>query len=196
MAAIDRVIGAAVDSVKKSGVLEAGALMAIVSMVNSDGTVTVTRGDDTYPKVRRLSGYTGPAVGDVVEILRTSGGWVAIGRFLTETNGWVSITPAAGYTNNGNSNGNMMYRKVVDHGTPFVEWSGGISWSTSGSPPSGGQFYTMPAALRPTTQRSVSAAAGGVCTKIDFRTAGECVLIGPSGITTWASVNGVRYRID
>lgn len=83
MAAIDRVIGAAIDGVKKSGVIEASALMATVSVVNADGTLTVTRGADTYPKVRCLSGYLGATVGDLVEILKTSGGWVAIGRLRT-----------------------------------------------------------------------------------------------------------------
>lgn len=79
-APIDRLIDAVLRKVQASGMLEAGALMATVSAVGTDGTVTVTRVGDTYPKVRRLASYTAPAVGDRVEILRTAGGWVCLGK--------------------------------------------------------------------------------------------------------------------
>lgn len=83
MAAIDVINASAIDAVKRSGVLEAGALMATVSTRNADGTITVTRGTDTYPNVRLLAGDPAPSVGDLVEILKTSGGWVCLGSLLT-----------------------------------------------------------------------------------------------------------------
>lgn len=83
MAAIDALIGASVAAVKKSGVIEGSALMATVSAVGTDGTVTATRGTDSYPKVRVLSGYQAPQAGDLVELLRAAGGWVCIGKLMT-----------------------------------------------------------------------------------------------------------------
>lgn len=83
MTALDTVLAASVSAVKRSGALEAGALMATVSVVNANGTVSVTRNGDTYPSVRLLRGDPTPAVGALVEILKTSGGWVCLGSLVT-----------------------------------------------------------------------------------------------------------------
>jgi hypothetical protein len=80
MAAVDKLLGAAVQSVKTSGLLESMARMGVVSAVNSDGTVDVSRAEDTFPSVRLLSGYLSPSVGDTVQMLKTMGGWVCVGR--------------------------------------------------------------------------------------------------------------------
>lgn len=85
MAAIDKVIQASIDGVKRSGALESGALMGVVSAVDTGGTLTVARGTDVYPAVRILSGYNHPVVGDTVEILRTAGGWVCIGALRSSS---------------------------------------------------------------------------------------------------------------
>jgi hypothetical protein len=107
VSAIDAIIQSSVDAVKASGALESGALMGVVSAVGTDGTVTVTRGADVYPKVRLLSGYNNPAVADTVEMLKTVGGWVCLGRLRTAPvagsvvevrAGITSITPSAANT--------------------------------------------------------------------------------------------------
>ncbi|MFF7408696.1 hypothetical protein [Streptomyces lydicus] len=200
MAAVDTLINATLDAVRKSGMLEAGALMATVSAVNSDGTATVTRGTDTYPKVRLLTGYNVPTVGDRVEILKTSGGWVCVGALVaaTPTPQWVSITPGTGFTNNGNSNGTLQYRILNLHGSTHVEWCGGVSWATSGSPPNSGLVCTVPVNARPLSNRSLSAAAGSDVVKVDFRTDGTVTIVqrNPSTLSTWCSLNGLMYRID
>ncbi|AUG87283.1 hypothetical protein HOS59_gp19 [Streptomyces phage Rowa] len=85
MAGLDSLLTASVDAVKKSGALEQNALMATVSVVNSNGTVDCTRAGDTYPSVRVLSSYQAPAVGHSVELLRSAGGWVCIGSLRTTT---------------------------------------------------------------------------------------------------------------
>jgi hypothetical protein len=85
MSGLDKLLGASVDAVKRSGALEGNALMATVSVVNSGGTVDVTRAGDTYPNVRLLSGYLVPNVGDSVELLRSAGGWVCIGKVMTSS---------------------------------------------------------------------------------------------------------------
>jgi len=85
MAAIDAVLTASVDAVKRSGALENNALMATVTVINSDGTLDCTRAGDTFPKVRILTGYLNPAVGDSVELLRSAGGWCCIGALRTNS---------------------------------------------------------------------------------------------------------------
>jgi hypothetical protein len=85
MSGLDRLLNASVDAVKKSGVLENNAFMATVSVVNAGGTVDVTRAGDTFPSVRVLSGYMVPSVGDSVELLRSAGGWVCIGKLMTSS---------------------------------------------------------------------------------------------------------------
>lgn len=79
MAAIDFVVNAALENVKKSGLVESGALLATVASVPGGGVVSVNRGVDSYPKVRLLSGYSA-VVGDLVLILKTNGGWVCLGK--------------------------------------------------------------------------------------------------------------------
>ena len=82
MSGLDALLNASVDAVRKSGMLEANAMMGTVSAVNTDGTVDVDRAGDLYASVRVLSGYMQPAVGDRVELLRSAGGWVCIGKLM------------------------------------------------------------------------------------------------------------------
>lgn len=49
---LDRIIAVVIDNIKKSGLLAQGTLSGTVSAVGTDGTVTVTRNADTYPKVQ------------------------------------------------------------------------------------------------------------------------------------------------
>ncbi|MEU9560347.1 H-type lectin domain-containing protein [Streptomyces fumanus] len=102
MPGLDSLLSASVDAVKKSGALENGALMATVTAVNSDGTVDCSRAEDDYPSVRVLSGYPSPAVGDRVELLRSAGGWVCVGKLMTSNAPRIqrgeATTPASGGT--------------------------------------------------------------------------------------------------
>ncbi|MFJ9961083.1 gp53-like domain-containing protein [Streptomyces avermitilis] len=81
----DRLVTAILAKVRQSGLLESGLLRATVSAVNSGGTLTATRGSDTYPKVRLVGVLNRPAVGDTVQIMRTLGGWVCVGRVETSS---------------------------------------------------------------------------------------------------------------
>ncbi|MGW6920855.1 hypothetical protein ACWGA9_06160 [Streptomyces sp. NPDC054950] len=115
MAAIDAVLGASVDAVKRSGALENGALMATVSVLNADGTADLTRAGDTYPNVRLLSGYLNPSVGDNVEMLRSAGGWVCVGALRTNSgpriqSGRLNLTFAATAV----ANWNVTFPKAFD----------------------------------------------------------------------------------
>lgn len=83
MAAIDLIVREAIDGVKKSGALEAGALLATVTGWGPvSGTIAVARGADTYPQVRYLTSYA-PSGGDLVLIFKTTGGWVCLGKLAT-----------------------------------------------------------------------------------------------------------------
>jgi hypothetical protein len=85
MAAVDKLLGAAVQSVKTSGLLESMARMGVVSAVNSDGTVDVSRSGDAFPSVRLLNEAEPPVVGDTVQMLKTMGGWVCVGKLATSS---------------------------------------------------------------------------------------------------------------
>jgi hypothetical protein len=174
--------------------------MATVSVVNSGGTVDVTRAGDTIPSVRILASYLIPTVGDMVEIIKTAGGWVCIGVLATTTPTpqWVTASLVSGYTTNGINKGVVQYRRYVDRGNTWIEWYGGMSWATSGTPPNSGVWFTMPSGFRPPLEQTTPAAGGGDIPKIDFRTNGDCVIVQrvSSTLTTWMSVSGIRYRID
>lgn len=97
---IDILNASAVDAVKKSGLAVETARMATVTALNTDGTLNAQAGPDSFPRVRMLSAYLNPAVGDVVEIMNTSGGWVCLGKLAASPapriqSGKVS-TPAPG----------------------------------------------------------------------------------------------------
>lgn len=192
MAAIDRVIGAAVDSVKKSGLVEAGVLMATVSVVNSDGTVTVTRGADTYPKVRLLSGYRDPTVSDIVEILKTAGGWVCVGKLrTTNPNTWTTLTLGANWTPFGSPYGTPAYRANSD-GT--VSLSGMAQRVVTVASPS--TVLTLPVAIRPPfKQRFVTEVSSTAMAALDVNTDGTVIVSDYSGNAGWAALDPVRYRI-
>ena len=86
MSAIDTIISAVTAQIRASGLLESGTIMATVSAVGADGTITATHGTNTYPRVRVLTAL-GVAVGDRVEIMRTLGGWVCLGRLMSASGG-------------------------------------------------------------------------------------------------------------
>ncbi|MFD7861878.1 hypothetical protein [Streptomyces sp. NPDC059783] len=117
---------------------------------------------------------------------------------------WTSPALATGYTNNGNLNGNIGYRLVNLFGEPTVMWRGGLTPTYSGGlPVNGGNFLSLalPAALRPTSLRTVTAACSGVNSnsmsiKIDFRPTGVVEIVNDTGVTPiWISLNNVMYSL-
>lgn len=112
--------------------------------------------------------------------------------------GWTAVTLVSGYTNGGNAQGPVRYRRIDIAGVPHVQWRGGLSWATSGAPPNNAYPLTtaVPSAYRPANLVSVPIAAGGVDIKADFQTGGALRLITSSGVTTWCSLTGVQYPLD
>ncbi|MEV7441037.1 hypothetical protein AB0O22_07780 [Streptomyces sp. NPDC091204] len=112
--------------------------------------------------------------------------------------GWTPLALASGFTNNGNSNGDMRYRRIFVAGVPHLQLRGGVSWATSGSPPNTGNLLAtvLPANCRPAALTSVPIAAGGAAIKLDAWTNGQLRLISAAGLTTWAALSGVTYPLD
>ncbi|MDT0267974.1 hypothetical protein RM844_16970 [Streptomyces sp. DSM 44915] len=110
---------------------------------------------------------------------------------------WTPAALAEGFTNGGNQ-GPVRYRRVMLAGVPHMQWRGGIGWETAGEPPNDGDVLAraLPENFRPQRHTPVSAPAGGVPLKIDFRTSGQVRLIVPSGVTTWAGFGGILYPLD
>lgn len=191
MAAIDTIIMASVDGVKKSGVVESGALMATVSVVGADGTVTAIRGSDSYPKVRILSGYPNPAVGDSVEILRTSGGWVCLGSLLAYNPGqWKTLTLNSGWaTFSGYAT--PAYRLSSD-GMVYMR---GLAQRAAGAA-SGASVCTLPAEARPATKRRfVAQVSGTLFGSLTIGTDGTVVIGDFTGTASWATLDPAIYSL-
>ncbi|MEU2746681.1 hypothetical protein ABZ613_10315 [Streptomyces collinus] len=112
--------------------------------------------------------------------------------------GWTAVTLASGFTNNGNAQGTVRYRRITIAGVPFLQLRGGVSWATSGSIPNSGNLLAavLPANCRPAALTSLPIAAGGVDIKLDAQTSGQLRLISSSGVTTWAALSGVQYPLD
>lgn len=111
---------------------------------------------------------------------------------------WVAAALAEGYNNGGNNAGPLRYRRVTIGGIPHMQWRGGVSWSKKGDPPNDGVpiAKALPDTYRPPRHTPVTAAAGGVPLKIDFKTGGLVHLVVPDGVTTWASFTGILYPLD
>jgi len=112
--------------------------------------------------------------------------------------GWTAVTLASGFSNNGNAQGIVRYRRITIAGVPFLQLRGGVSWATSGSIPNSGNLLAsvLPAGYRPAALTSLPIAAGGVDIKLDAQTSGQLRLISSSGVTTWAALSGVQYPLD
>lgn len=190
MVNVDVLLGAAVDQFRRSGALESLALMALVETVNADGTVDVLRGADTFPSVRILSGYPAPAVGDTVQMLRTAGGWVCVGRVETATPDWKPLSLSAGWSIYGDPYYAPAYRINADR---TVSMCGLASHAGAAA---GSIVGVLPVGARPAAKCRF---AGEVRTQtfgtIDISANGNVQIADFTGSGVWCPLDTVRFRL-
>lgn len=152
-----------------------------------------------------------PIAGSIVWVM-FSGGYLNKPVYLPveQSLNWITPTLATGYTQNGNSEGTVMYTQYEFRGTQYMEWQGGMTVASTGSEgsfavPNGGVFFTLtdPSTI-PSTRRTLTAAKNAYTSatyvnntiKVDFNTNGTCTLVGSTAFdTNWVSLNGFRYAL-
>lgn len=139
--------------------------------------------------VNRLDVYDGSA-------------WVAVS---TGSSAWTNISLASGFTNNGNSNGNLQYRLLNISGEESLQLRGAVNrTSYPSSPPSTYVVNStaLPAAVRPSTLRSVlipcsDTNSDRIALKLDVRTDGYLEVLGFSTSVKppWIGFNGTLVSL-
>ncbi|MFG7940950.1 hypothetical protein [Streptomyces cacaoi] len=125
-------------------------------------------------------------------------GWVVLAAGSQK---WTTISLAAGYAHDGNSNGTAQYRIVNLFGEVSLMFRGGIDITySSGRPPNNSQINAtaLPTPARPTTKRTISCACSVQDTtlssvKLDINPNGTLVLVGIGSTSEnppWVSLNG------
>lgn len=175
-----------------------GTITAI-SYSSSPPTVSINVSGDTTTAiagVRILNDYT-PVVGQTVLVHKQGADIVVLGHIadvggysITSLgNGWIKATLSSG-SHNGNSNGDICYRLILDHGSWKMQWRGG--WNVSGTEMigSGNALATQ---YRPKGLRSVTAGrtmSSGSSITWDFHTDGRVVMTGGNVSPNSSSVSG------
>jgi len=147
-----------------------GAVISIQSAA-APPTLTVTISGDTLeiPGVRYYDHYS-PAVGDVVHILKQGTDITAVGKIAEQysATGWTLASLNAGFTHNGNSGGNVEFRKVWEGGSSKVEFRG-VAGRSSGT-----NLFALPTGYQPGALRPLLArrndSGGSVSVGLDFGT--------------------------
>ena len=173
-------------------------LKGIITAVDSSGgagttpTVSVQISGDTsvtIDGVRFLGSYS-PQVNDNALIVKQGTDLFALGTIAVipapEDPGWTAPALSAGFTTNGNNNGNVEFRKVFDNGAWKMQWRGSVAHTGTNT-----AITTVIAGFRPSVRRSITVArddgGGANVVKVDFNTDGTVTLVGS---TTFGNVNG------
>jgi hypothetical protein len=186
------------------------AIVGAVSDSVSPPTVSLNISGDTdtlVTQVRTLNNFT-PLVGQTV-LLAKQGTEIfilgaisatnpyAVGGAGVTDNGWRRATITNG-SHGGNSNGDIYYRRILDHGSWKVQWRGG--WVPGGSTVLIGSADALDTDFRPSSKRSVLAAreiqTGQIAVQFDFQTDGTVNLVGGTIATGASAPGGYTEIID
>jgi len=128
--------------------------------------------------------------------------WVAVS---TGASAWTTISLASGFTQNGNSNGNLQYRLLNISGEESLQFRGAVNrTSYPSSPPVSAVINStaLPAAVRPSTLRTVLMPVSDVnstriALKLDVRTDGFLEVFGFTSTDKppWLGFNGVTVSL-
>lgn len=162
------------------------------------------------------SPYTGQAYHNGTDLLIWNGSsWDTYQKVSTVA--WNTPTLATGYAHDGNSNGNVQYRKITVNGQDFLEWRGGLGITySSNALQNSGNFLNnanpLAAGFRPASTRSMTAACSAASSsslslKLDFKNDGTTNIVGCTTASSdtyatpiirppWVSLNGLRYPLS
>ena len=165
------------------GYMRKGTVSAInIGDANTPPTVTVFLSGDTTTPIAGvgLAANYSPQIGDMVMLYKQGNEFFAQSTVASSSNGtgWVTASLASGNTHNGNSNGSLMYRRVLDNGAWKMQWQGAINYGGSASILSA----ALPSDFRPSVKRSLISArevqSGSVVVGLDFYTDGTVHIVG------------------
>jgi hypothetical protein len=175
-------------------------VVAAVADTTTPPTVSINiSGDATtlVSQVRTLNNYT-PVVGQTVLVGKQGTEIFLLGAISAANptsvnnfsdNGWIRATLTNG-THGGNSNGDVYYRRVMDHGSWKMQWRGG--WAPAGETAMIDTADALDPDYRPTSHRSLLCArslTGDTAAQFDFHTSGRVVLTGGTSATASATVS-------
>lgn len=154
------------------GVISATALTATPPTVS----ITLSGASDVTDSVRFLESYS-PVVGDTVAIAKTGPDLFILGAYADGASDWQTATLSSGFSQNGNSGGNVQYRLVWDHGSLKMQWKGVAGHTgTNTTVISGLGTSFRPSAVRPMTCARNSTGVNTV--NVLFNTDGTVTLAG------------------
>lgn len=155
-------------------------------------------GDTTSPVsgVRLAAGY-GPQVGDTVIVLKQGSDFflltdiAGVGNQTASSSagGWTKATLNGAHSHNGNSAGDLMYRRTMQDGCWKMEWKGAINYgagtTTVLSAALGSDFRPATKVPMHTARETASGGATGI--GIDFGADGTVTIVGPTWSTNSSS---------
>jgi hypothetical protein len=133
---------------------------------------------------------------------RLDGTWVALSVGAST---WKTISPASGWSQNGNSQGTFQYRLLNISGEESIQFRGGLARSSyPTSPPSSYVVNNtaLPSSVRPSTLRTVlipssDVSSDRIALKLDVKTDGYLEVFGFGSTTKppWIGFNGVTVSL-
>jgi hypothetical protein len=182
-----------------------GTIAAVTDFADPPTVAINISGDTetTVSEVRVLNNYT-PLVGQTVLIAKQGTEIFLLGSIASvnprtlaasseEANGWIKATLAAG--SHGGGEGDVYYRRVMDHGSWKMQWRG--QWNVSGTTmiSSGG----LDPNYRPAANRAVAAARnvnGADTCQVIFATTGAVTISSTSSATPSLNMASVSLTSD
>lgn len=166
-------------------------------------TVTLSGSTTEIPGVRYMAYYS-PVVQDTVQVLLQNGSMLVIGHIAdigtatATTGGFAAPTLSSGFTTNGNSNGAIMYRLVMDNGLWKMVWQGSVAHTgTNTTVVAAG---VLPVESRPSAKRTLAAARstseGAATVQINFNTDGSVALGGATNVPSMLTTSGATNSVD
>lgn len=156
-------------------------------------TLTVQLGGDTsgaVAGVRFIDSYS-PVVGDTVFMVKNGPDIFVFGQVNSTStgsaNGWTAPPLQPNVTTNGNGNGPVEYRVIVDNGDYKLQLRGSVALSAGQT-----VLFVLPAGARPTYKRSFPVArnpVGSAVDQVDFQTDGTVRLVASNVGLASVSVN-------